>query len=412
MHPRPPRIRRRLPRPSEFAPLLQRRQRAATRDERRVQGAVDINDLRALAKRRRPRAVFDYVDGGAESEVAMRRARDAFERVEFRPFVLRDVTSVSTATTILGAASTMPLVFGPTGYTRMMHTRGESAVARVAARAGIPSALSTVGTTSPEDFAVASGSGRRWFQLYVQRNRDHSLSLIERAQASGFDTLVLTVDVPVTGGRMRDLRNGLTIPPSLTWRTFVDGARHPGWLVDFLTTEPLVFASGGHDSGMSLEEIADAMFDAGVTWDDLRWFREVWPGRLVVKGVQRIDDAERMPDMGVDGIVISNHGGRQLDRAPTPLELLPPMVKAVGDRMEIMVDTGVRSGADVVAAVALGASAALVGRAYLYGLMAGGEAGVQRVVDIFRDDIQRTMQLLGITSIAELEPSMVHLPDR
>ncbi|MFM8312460.1 MAG: alpha-hydroxy acid oxidase [Ilumatobacteraceae bacterium] len=412
MHDRPPRIRRRLPRPSEFAPLLQRRERAATRDERRVQGAADIADLRAIAKRRRPRAVFDYVDGGAESEVAMRRARDSFDRIEFRPFVLRDVTTVSTDTTVLGMPSAMPLVFGPTGYTRMMHTRGETAVARVAARAGIPYALSTVGTTSPEDLATASGNGRRWFQLYVQRNRDRSLALIERAVASGFDTLVLTVDVPVTGGRLRDVRNGLTIPPSLTWRTFVDGARHPSWLFDFLTTEPLIFASGGHDSGMSLEEIADAMFDAGVTWDDLRWFRDVWPGQLVVKGVQRIDDAERMPDMGVDGIVISNHGGRQLDRAPTPLELLAPMVQVVGGRMEVMIDTGIRSGADVVAAVALGASAALVGRAYLYGLMAGGEAGVQRVVDIFRSDIERTLQLLGVTSIAGLDPSMVRLIDR
>ncbi|MFZ9629537.1 MAG: alpha-hydroxy acid oxidase [Ilumatobacteraceae bacterium] len=405
-----PRLQRRLPRPSEFAPLLQRRERAATRDARRVQGAADIADLRRIARRRRPRAVFDYVDGGAEGERSMRRAREAFETLEFRPYVLRDVTTVSTRTTILGVESSMPLVFGPTGYTRMMHAAGEPAVARVAAREGIPYSLSTVGTTSPEALAAASGTGRRWFQLYVQRNRDRSLALIEQAKASGFDTLVLTVDVPVTGGRLRDVRNGLTIPPSLTWRTFVDGALHPSWLFDFLTTEPLTFASGGHDAGMSLEEIADAMFDAGVTWDDLRWFRSVWPGSLVVKGVQRVDDAERMPDLGVDGIVVSNHGGRQLDRAPTPLELLPDMVRAVGSRMEVMLDTGVRDGADVVAAIALGARAVLVGRAYLYGLMAGGEAGVQKVADLFRADIERTLQLLGVTSIAELEPSMVHLP--
>ncbi|MFM2078710.1 MAG: hypothetical protein RJA49_2600 [Actinomycetota bacterium] len=404
----PSNIRRQLPRWSELAPLLTMSPRTGTRDERRVARAVDLDGLRTLALRRTPRSVFDYVDGGAEEEIAMRRAREAFQRVEFLPRVLQNVHTVDTSTTVLGVRSELPFVLAPTGYTRMMHAAGEPAVARVAAKAGIPYTLSTVGTTSPEDVAAASGDGRRWFQLYVWRDRERSGALIERAERAGFDTLVLTVDVPVTGGRLRDVRHGLTIPPTLTARTFLDGALHPRWLFDFLTTPPLEFASMTTEN-LSLEEQAQLMFDDAVVWDDLHWFRDIWPGKLVVKGVQRLDDAARLPDYGVDGVVLSNHGGRQLDRAPTPLELLPEVVHEVGDKLEVMIDTGVRSGADVVAAVALGATAVLVGRAYLYGLMAGGEAGVQRVVDLFAADVRRTLQLLGVTSIAELDPSCVRL---
>ncbi len=362
-----------------------------------------------MARRRTPRSVFDYVDGGAEREVALGRARAAFDRVEFVPHVLRDVSTVSTETQILGRPSALPFVFAPTGFTRMMHTAGEPAVARAAAAAGIPYALSTVGTTSPEDVAAASGDGRRWFQLYVWRDRERSRALMDRAWAAGFEALVLTVDVPVPGARLRDSRSGLTIPPTLSARTFIDGALHPRWLVDFLTTEPLTFASMPSGPSMSLEQIAGSMFDPTVEWDDLHWFREAWPGALVVKGVQRLDDAVRLPDYGVDAVVLSNHGGRQLDRAPTPLELLPDVVHEVGSRLEVLVDTGVRSGADAVAAVALGASAVLVGRAYLYGLMAGGEAGVQRVIELLRADVVRTMQLLGVTRVSDLDESVVRL---
>lgn len=401
-------IQRQLPRWGELKPLLQVARRQGTSDERRVARATDIAELRALGRRRTPRSVFDYVDGGAGDEIGMRRAREAFDRVEFRPRVLRDVRTVDTSTTILGAPSALPIVFAPTGYTRMMHTVGESAVARVAAKAGIPYSLSTVGTTTPEDVAAASGDGRRWFQLYVWNDREKSLALIQRAARAGFEALVLTVDVPVTGDRLRDVRHGLTIPPTLTARTFIDGALHPRWLFDFLTTPPLTFASMA-SKNETMEESARKMFDPGVVWDDLHWFRSVWPGKLIVKGVQRLDDAARLPEYGVDGVVISNHGGRQLDRTPTPLELLPEVVREVGDRLEVMVDTGVRNGADVVAAVALGAKAVLVGRAYLFGLMAGGEAGVQRVVDLLRGDVQRTLQLLGVNTIAELDESFVRL---
>lgn len=403
-----PKITRQAPRWSELAPLLKIARQRGNREQRQVARATNVAELRALARRRTPRSVFDYVDGGAGDEIAMDRARDAFDRVEFLPHVLRDVSKVSVKTTLFGAPIAMPLVFAPTGYTRMMRTEGEVAVARIAAKAGIPYSLSTVGTTTPEDVAAASGDGRRWFQLYVWRDRDRSLALIQRAERAGFEALVLTVDVPVTGDRLRDVRHGLTIPPTLNLRTFIDGALHPRWLFDFLTTPPPVFASMTEEK-KSLEDQALAMFDASVAWDDLHWFRKVWPHKLIVKGVQRVDDAVRLPEYGVDGMVLSNHGGRQLDRAVTPLELLPEVVREVGGKLEVMIDTGVRNGADVVAAVAMGAKAVMVGRPYLYGLMAGGEAGVQRVVDLLKGDVRRTMQLLGATSIAELDASLVRL---
>lgn len=402
------RVQRQAPRWNELAPLLQVAKRTGTREARQVARATNVAELRALARRRTPRSVFDYVDGGAGDEIAMHRARQAFDRVEFAPRVLRDVSKVSVKTTILGAPAGLPVVFAPTGFTRMMRTEGEPAVARVAAAAGIPYALSTMGTVTPDALAEAAPDGRRWFQLYVWRDRERSLDIIRRAERAGFEALVLTVDVPVTGDRLRDVRNGLTIPPTLNLRTFIDGALHPRWLFDFLTTPPPEFASMAHEK-QTLQQQAVAMFDASVAWDDLQWFREVWPHRLVVKGVQRVDDAARLPDYGVDAVVLSNHGGRQLDRAVTPLELLPEVVREVGSRLEVMIDTGVRNGADVVAAVAMGASAVMVGRPYLYGLMAGGEAGVRRVVELFKGDVRRTMALLGATSIAELDRTLVTL---
>jgi L-lactate dehydrogenase (cytochrome) len=288
-----------------------------------------------------------------------------------------------------------------------MHAEGEAAVARVATRGGIPYSLSTVGTTTPEDVALASGDGRRWFQLYVWNDREASKALIDRAKNAGFDVLVLTVDVPVGGARLRDVRNGLTIPPNLS--TFVSGAMHPRWLFDFLTTPPPTFATLDAGGTIPMQYVAGKMFDAAVTFADLAWFRDIWPGPIVIKGVQSVDDAMMLANEGMDGIVLSNHGGRQLDRAATPLELLPDVVTAVGDRLDVFVDTGVRSGSDIVAAMAMGAKAVLVGRAYLFGLMAGGEAGVQRCYDLLVDDLKRTMQLLGATSIAELDPTMVRL---
>ncbi len=352
--------------------------------------------------------MFDYVDGGAGDELSMARARRAFARVEFHPRVLRDVAAVSPVTTILGEEASLPLVLAPTGFTRMMHHSGERAVAAAAARAGVPYALSTMGTTSPERLIAVEPFGPRWFQLYVWRDRGRAEALIDRVEEAGFRTLVLTVDVPVVGDRRRDVRNGLTIPPALRLSSLVDGALHPSWWFDFLTTEPIRFAAHTEDDE-TLQDVVSRAFDPAVTMEDLSWLRERWTGSLVVKGVMRVDDAREFAERGVDGLVVSNHGGRQLDRSVTPLDVLPQIAGAVGERVEVLVDGGVRSGADIVAAVGLGAKAALVGRAYLYGLMAGGERGVDRALAILREDVERTMQLLGVRSLSELDASIVTL---
>ncbi|WP_210594044.1 alpha-hydroxy acid oxidase [Streptomyces sp. GESEQ-35] len=405
------RERRRLPRYAELKPLLRMRPPQLNATRRRLQSAFTIADLRAIARRRCPRAVFDYVDGAAEQEISLRRAREAYARVEFRPRVLRDVGSVDTATAILGATASLPLVLAPTGFTRMMHHEGERAVARAAAAASVPYALSTMGTTSIEDVAAAAPLGRHWFQLYLWKDRDASTDLVERARKAGYDTLVLTVDTPVAGLRLRDSHNGLMIPPSLTARTLLGMARHPAWWGNLLTTEPLSFASLNAWNG-TVAELVNKMFDPTATTADLTWLRDQWPGRLVVKGIGHVDDARTVVDLGADAIVISHHGGRQLDRAPAPLDLLPDVVAAVGERAEVFIDSGVTSGADLVAARALGARATLVGRAYLYGLMAGGQAGVTRALDILAGEVVRTLQLLGVAHIDELDSRHARLLPR
>lgn len=399
---------RSLPRWSEVRPLLRPRRTALNSTDRRLAAAASIADLRMLAHRRAPRAVFDYADGGAGQELALRRSRQVFERVEFSPHVLEDVSSVDTSTIILGRPAAAPFGFAPTGFTRMMHTEGELGVARVAQLAGIPYALSTMGTTSIEDLAAAAPNGRRWFQLYLWRDRPASRDFVARAQAAGYEALVLTVDTPIPGLRLRDVRNGLTIPPSLSLKTFAEGALHPAWWFDLFTTEPLEFASLKHSEG-TLAELVARLFDPAATVDDLAWLRSIWDGPLLVKGILTEADARVVVDAGADGVVVSNHGGRQLDRAVTPLEALPSVLDAVGDRAEVYVDGGVMSGSDIVAAVALGARAALVGRAYLYGLMAGGERGVRRAADILIREITSTLALLGVTRVSELRTDHVRL---
>jgi L-lactate dehydrogenase (cytochrome) len=293
----------------------------------------------------------------------------------------------------------------------LMHHEGESAVARVAQRAGVPYALSTMGTTSLEDVAAAAPDARRWFQLYLWRDREASRDFVARSLAAGYEALMLTVDTPVAGARLRDVRNGLTIPPALTLRTLAGAAVHPAWWLNLLTTPPLEFASL-RSWGGTVAELANQIFDPAATLQDVRWLRGAWPGRLVIKGIQTAVDARTVVDAGADAVVVSNHGGRQLDRAPTPLEQLPAVVAAVGDRAEVYLDGGILNGADIVAAVALGARTCLVGRAYLYGLMAGGEQGAQRAVDILSQELVRSMQLLGVTSVAELTPDTIRLRDR
>ncbi len=399
-------MKRRIPKVADLAPLMQFKKPELNARTRRLAAALTVEDLRSIAKRRTPRAAFDYTDGSAEAELSLARARQAFQDIEFHPAILRDVSKVDTSCTILGGRSDLPFGIAPTGFTRMMQTEGEYAGARAAARAGIPFSLSTMGTASIEDVRAANPHGRNWFQLYMWKDRDRSMALVERAAAAGYDTLLVTVDVPVAGARLRDKRNGMSIPPALTAKTVLDAIPRPQWWIDFLTTEPLAFASLDRWSG-TVAELLDTMFDPTVTFDDLAWIKTQWPGKLVVKGIQTLADAQAVVDLGVDGIVLSNHGGRQLDRAPIPFHLLPQVAPAVGQETEIILDTGIMSGADIVAAIALGARFTLVGRAYLYGLMAGGEAGVDRMIEILSEQITRTMRLLGVATLAELEPAHV-----
>ena len=399
-------VKRRLPSPKDLAQLLRFRKFIFSSQKRRLSKALTIYDLRDIAKRRTPQAPFDYTDGGADSESSLDRARAAYEKLEFQPNILRNVKNVDLSVNMLGKVMNMPLGIAPTGFTRMMQTEGEYAGACAAADAGIPYTLSTMGTRSIEDVAAAAPLGRNWFQLYMWKDRDRSMALVDRAKKSGFDTLVLTVDVPVAGARLRDVRNGMTIPPSLTAKTIINAIPRPAWWINFLTTDPLKFASLDSWNG-TVAELLDSMFDPTVTYEDLKWIRKQWTGNLVVKGIQNVGDAVASIEAGADAIILSNHGGRQLDRAPVPLHLLPEVIKEVGNKAEVHVDTGIMHGQDVVAALASGAKFTWIGRAYLYGLMAGGKSGVDKTLEIFRTQITRTMKLLGVSSVAELNPEHV-----
>ncbi|MUK00469.1 alpha-hydroxy-acid oxidizing enzyme [Vibrio cholerae] len=405
--PIPAALRRRVPKVADLAPLMQFKKpefSAASRLKR----ANTIWDLRDMAKRRTPTAPFDYTDGAAEAEISLGRAREAFLDLEFRPGILRDVQTVSTVTPILGRDSALPFGIAPTGFTRMMQSEGEYAGSRAAEAAGIPYTLSTMGTASIEDVAQAAPNGRNWFQLYLWTDRDRSMELIARAAAAGNDTLMVTVDTAVAGARLRDVRNGMTIPPALTLKTVLDASYRPAWWFNFLTHEPLSFASLSRYSG-TVADLINSMFDPTLTFEDLDWLRSVWKGNLVVKGIQTLDDAKKAVDHGADGIILSNHGGRQLDRAPVPLHLLPRVAAELKGKTDIILDTGIMSGGDIVAALALGADFTLIGRAYLYGLMAGGRQGVDRTIEILGSQTARTMQLLGVNRIQDLTPDHVRL---
>jgi L-lactate dehydrogenase (cytochrome)/glycolate oxidase len=401
-------VKRRFPGVKELAGLMRFRKPIFNGRKRRLSRALTIYDLRDIAKRRTPQAPFDYTDGGADSESSLTRARSTFERVEFQPRILRDVSVVDTSVKMLGQTMSMPIGIAPTGFTRMMQTEGEYAGATAARDAGIPYTLSTMGTRSIEDVAKIAPDGRNWFQLYMWKDRDRSMALVDRAKAAGFDTLVLTVDVPVAGARLRDVRNGMTIPPSLTTKTILNALPRPAWWLNFLTTDSLKFASLDSWKG-TVAELLDSMFDPTVTFDDLKWIRKQWDGNLLVKGIQNIDDAVLAQKAGADAISLSNHGGRQLDRAPVPYLLIPEARKALGKKFEIHADTGIMHGADVVACIAAGANFTWIGRAYLYGLMAGGKEGVDRSLEILRTQMVRTMKLLGVCSLEELNPSHVKL---
>lgn len=395
-------MKRQLPKPHDLAPLIKFKKPQLSAKRRRLEKALTINDLRSVAKRRTPKPAFDYTDGAADGEISLSRARQAFSDVEFHPAILRYVSAVDTTREVLGKRAALPFGIAPTGFTRMMHSEGEIAGATAATAAGIPFALSTMGTTSIEDVAADPG-GRHWFQLYLWKDRERSMALVNRAATAGYHTLLVTVDVPVAGARLRDVRNGMTIPTTLTPRAVANAIPRPAWWFNFLTTEPLAFASLDAWSG-TVADLLDTMFDPTVTYDDLAWIREQWPGKVVVKGVQTLADATRLADAGIDAVLLSNHGGRRLDRAPVPFHLLPAVVKEIGSQVEVHLDTGIMSGQDIVAAIAHGAHLTMIGRAYLYGLMAGGCDGVDRTIEILRGQIERTMCLLGVNSLDELEP--------
>jgi L-lactate dehydrogenase (cytochrome)/glycolate oxidase len=401
-----PKVRRRFPSPKDLLQLLRFRKPIFNARKRRLARALTIYDLRSIAKRRTPKAPFDYTEGAADSESSLIRARDAFEKLEFSPRILRDVKDIDLTVSMLGKTMSMPIGIAPTGFTRMMQTEGEYAGACAASDAGIPYTLSTMGTRSIEDVAKVAPNGRNWFQLYMWKDRQRSMALVDRASKAGFDTLVLTVDVPVAGARLRDVRNGMTIPPSLTSKTILNAIPRPAWWLNFLTTDPLKFASLDSWNG-TVAELLDLMFDPTVTYEDLKWIRSQWQGNLVVKGIQNVDDAVKSVEAGADAIILSNHGGRQLDRAPVPFHLLPEVVKVIGTKAEVHIDTGIMHGADVIAAVATGAKFTWIGRAYLYGLMAGGKPGVDRSLEILKTQMVRTMKLLGARTLSELEPDHV-----
>lgn len=396
---------RQFPRWSDLKPIIGFKSPFSRSNE--VASAVTISQLRSIGKAKTPRAVFDYTDGAAGEELSYGRAYEAYRQLEFHPRVLRDVSTVDTSISIFGTSSALPFVFSPTGFTRMMHYHGETAVAKVAAEFGIPYTLSTLGTTSIEDLAAAAPNTRKWFQLYLWRDKTTRYELVERAATAGYEAIMLTVDTVVGGMRVRDVKNGLTIPPQLTMKTMADMARYPKWWGNLLTSTPLEFASL-KSTGGTVAELMNSVFDPSITMKDVNWLKQNWPGKLIVKGVQNVADAKILSDAGVDAVVLSNHGGRQLDRSVVPLELLPSIKSAIsGSSTQLFIDGGALSGSDVVGGIGLGADAVLIGRAYLYGIMAGGEAGVRRAAQILQGEVEQTMRLMGITSLDQLTPDMV-----
>jgi len=374
--------------------------------ERRLRRAASVDDLRAIARRRLPRGVFDYVDGGAEDELTLAANRAAFDATGFRPRVLRNVSAVDVSSTLLGEPVAYPLALAPTGFTRIVHPEGELAVARAAARAGLPYTLSTLSTCSIEEVRAVS-DGRLWFQVYAWRDRGLVKEMVTRAAEAHYEALVLTVDTAVL------VRRGFALPPTIGPRTFVDGALHPQWTVSFLRSDPIRFANvlgrevGDGAAPVVISEYINTQFDPALSWSDVEWLQAVWDGPIVIKGIQTVDDAAIAADLGVAAVALSNHGGRQLDGSPAPFSLVAPVVDAVAGRTAVICDGGIRRGSDIVKAVAAGAAGCMAGRAYLYALGAGGERGVERLLTWFRNDLVRTMTLLGCSGVHELDRDLL-----
>ncbi len=379
---------------------------------RMLNTTADVSDLRRQAKRRLPRGIFDYIDGAAEDERTLAANADGFAKLEFRPRILRDVSDIDTSITLLGKTLPSPLLFAATGFTRIADSQGELAVARAAARAGIPYGLSTLATRSIEEVAAVS-DGPKWFQVYTWKDRGLVTNMVERAAAAGYEALTLTVDTAVLGRRERDVRRGYTLPPKIGLDTVIDGIRNPQWTVDFLRNEPITFANVvgvGDDDGssaVSLAELVNGQFTQSLSWDDVEWLGSIWDGPIILKGVQTVADAKQAVASGVAGIALSNHGGRQLDDAPAPIELVEPVAQEVGGQIAIICEGGARRGSDVVKALALGADAVSIGRPYLYALGAAGERGVDWLIDFFDIGMRRTMALTGVRSVEEIDRELV-----
>jgi len=387
----------------EIRELLCLRRFELDRDRRVLARCHDLADLRRAARRRLPGPVFGYIDGAADDEITLRANRAALRRWQFRPRVLRDVSEPDLGVSMLGRQFPAPIGLAPVGFPRMMHPDGEPAVARAAASRGLPYGLSTCGTVTIEELAAA-GHSDLWFQLYVLRDRKLGHALIDRAAAAGYRALEVTVDTPVGGRRTRDLRSGLTIPPELTVGAMLDIGMHPGYWISMLRSPALRFASLNTPGAEVATSIADvtSLFDSSLSWEDLDDIRARWPGPLLLKGPLGPADAGRAVAAGVDGIHLSNHGGRQLDRCIPTIDLVRPVREAVGDRVAVIVDSGIRHGADIAVAIARGADLCVVGRGYLYGLAAAGQLGVEHAIDLLVAQLRRTMQLLGVVTISEL----------
>ncbi|MDR1790481.1 MAG: alpha-hydroxy-acid oxidizing protein [Propionibacteriaceae bacterium] len=401
---------RQLPKLKDFLPLLQPNPIIWDPTERRLSKAHKIEDLRLIAKRRTPKAIFEYVDGGSEYEATLRKARYLFRQLELVPTVMVDVENVDTTRQILGKPASYPWVFTPTGVTRVMHHEGEIAVARSAERFGVPYGLSVISTTLIEDVAKAAPHGRNFLGSGVPADRELGKKLFDRAKANGFEALVVYVDGATPGARLRDRYNGLTIPPHPTLKTFVDGALHPNWWFNFFTTAPISFPNVDIPPGGSVHEISSQLGNPAASIKDFEWVVKEWGGPVVAKGMATAKDARRLVDAGAAGVVLSAHGGRQFDQGPLPLRALPSVVQEVGKEAEVFIDTGIMNAADMLAAIALGATGVFVGRIYLYGLMAGGERGVDRAQEILTEQMIRIMKLMGVTSLDQLTPDHVILP--
>jgi len=396
----------------ELRATLQFKPISLNHNERVLARAYSIEDLRRAAKRALPRSVFDYVEGGSDEETTLRENRSAFQSRQLNPRTLNDVSTVSIESTLFGRTLPAPIGFSPTGYTRMMNPQGEIAVARSAGRNAIPYALSTVGTTTIEDVA-ATGIGQLWMQIYLLKDRDLTWALFDRAHACGVEVLEFSIDTAIGARRLRDLRNGLTIPPSLSPATIVDIGMHPRYWTSMVRAPGMKFANLA-DPDKPGQTVADinAQFDSSLTWDDLADIRSRWSGKLLVKGPINADDAQRAIDAGADGVHLSNHGGRQLDRCVPAIDLVAPVRAQLGDEPTIVVDSGIRHGMDIAIAIAEGADLATVGRPYLYGLAAAGEPGVDAVYEILTAELRRTLQLLGCTSLEDLRANASELITR